>query len=111
MRVAIAAIQVRPRAARAMRPPLLPRRVADLRRAARWPCRNKTSDGITSASKKNKARFFSLRIMTTVIRASSILRAKQEDGVTVESILLHNTKLPEKKEIEGQYKVSLLLHG
>ncbi len=45
-------------------------------------------------------------------RAASILRAKQQgEGETVESVLLQNTQLPDKKEIEGQFKISLLLHG
>ncbi len=46
-------------------------------------------------------------------RAASIIRAKQKEnsGDTIESVLWQNTQLPDKRDAEGNYDVSLLLHG
>ncbi len=46
-------------------------------------------------------------------RAASIIRAKQEDnsGDSIESVLWQKTQLPDKKDVEGYYDISLLLHG
>jgi hypothetical protein len=45
-----------------------------------------------------------------MIRAASIVRAKEQEGATA-SVLWKNTKLPDKREFEGDFEVMLLLHG
>ena len=48
-----------------------------------------------------------------MLRAESILRAKQKEnsGDSIESVLWQNKKIPKKNDSEGNYDVSLLLHG
>jgi hypothetical protein len=44
-------------------------------------------------------------------RAKSIIRAKRESAATIDDVLLKNARLPGKHETEGNYDVSVLLHG
>jgi hypothetical protein len=51
-------------------------------------------------------------LAVSMIRAASIIRAKQkEKSDSVDSVLWQNTKLPEKKSPEGIFEVLLYLHG
>jgi hypothetical protein len=49
----------------------------------------------------------------TMLRAASIIRAKQKENSvdSIESVLWQNTQLPDKKEVECNFDVSLYLHG
>jgi hypothetical protein len=48
-----------------------------------------------------------------MLRAASIIRAKQKEnsGDSIEGILWQSTQLPDKKDTEGYYDVSLHIHG